>query len=125
MLKLLVIGTGGFIGALLRYGIGGLVHQALKDTGFPFGTLVVNLTGCLLIGLGAGLMETRQAFSPELRAFIFIGLLGSFTTFSTFGLETMNLAKNGQWLMTAANVGASVIIGLAAVLADIVLSRYI
>jgi protein CrcB len=62
---------------------------------FPVGTMTVNITGCLLIGIGGGLMESRQLFSPELRAFLFVGILGSFTTFSTFGLETFNLAKAG------------------------------
>jgi CrcB protein len=78
--------------------------------------MTVNVIGCLLIGIGGGLVENRQLFSPEWRAFLFVGILGSFTTFSTFGLETFNLAKEGQWLASFGNVGISLILGLAAVL---------
>ena len=123
VLKLVVIALGGAIGALARYGLGGLVQQSLKTASFPAGTLVVNLTGCLLIGFGGGLIESRQMFSPDVRAFVFIGFLGSFTTFSTFGLESFNLARDGQWLLAGANIGLSVIVGLAAVLAGGVLSK--
>ena len=68
-------------------------------------------------------MESRQMFSPEWRAFLFVGILGSFTTFSTFGLEAFNLAKEGQWLASLGNVGASLVLGLAAVVAGYMLSR--
>ena len=125
MLKFAIIAAGGAIGALARYGMGGFVQQAFKTTSFPAGTLAVNLTGCLLIGFGGGLIEARQFFTPELRAFIFIGFLGSFTTFSTFGLESFNLARDGQWLLAGANIGVSVIVGLAAVLAGSMLSKLI
>ena len=125
MLKFAIIAVGGAVGALARYGMGGLVQQAFKTASFPAGTLAVNLTGCLLIGFGGGLIETRQFFTPELRAFIFIGFLGSFTTFSTFGLESFNLARDGQWLLAAANIGISVVVGLAAVLAGGMLSKVI
>jgi CrcB protein len=123
--KLLAIGSGGFIGALLRYATGGLVHRMLPNAIFPWGTMVVNILGCLIIGLGGGLIENRQMFTPEMRAFLFIGILGSFTTFSTFGLETFNLAKEGQVLASLANVGLSVMIGLLAVLAGNLLSRWL
>jgi fluoride exporter len=125
VLKLVVIAAGGAVGALTRYGIGGLVQQALKTVSFPAGTMAVNLAGCLLIGFGGGLIESRQFFSPEMRAFIFIGFLGSFTTFSTFGLESFNLARDGQWLLAAANVGVSVTVGIAAVLVGSMLSKLI
>jgi CrcB protein len=123
MLKIIVIGLGGFIGAILRYMVAGGVQTLAKTASFPTGTLTVNVAGCLLIGFGGGLMESRQLFSPEWRAFLFIGILGSFTTFSTFGLETFNLVKGGQWLMSAGNVGLSVVLGLAAVIAGHMLSR--
>jgi CrcB protein len=125
MYKLLFIGSGGFIGALLRYFTGGLVHRMLPNTIFPWGTMAVNVIGCLIIGLGGGLIESRQLFSAEMRAFVFIGLLGSFTTFSTFGLETFNLAKEGQILASLANIAFSVVIGLAAVLLGNMLSKWL
>lgn len=115
MLTVLTIGFGGFLGAILRYSVGGWVQNLLRDSSFPYGTLVVNLAGCLLIGLGSGLIEQRQFFTPEIRSFIFIGLLGSFTTFSTFGMETFNLVKSGQNVAALTNMGASVVLGLLAV----------
>lgn len=110
-----MVGVGGFLGALARYGLSGLVHRVPGTATFPYGTLVVNLTGCLLIGLFAGLMEARQVFSPELRVFVLIGLLGGFTTFSTFGYESFMLIRDAEYLRVIANVGIHVIVGLALV----------
>lgn len=109
------IGAGGFIGALARYGLSGLVHAWFRQTTFPIGTLAVNLTGCLLIGVLAGLADSRQLFGPEARLFAFIGILGGFTTFSTFGFETFALLRDGEYLRSVANVGLNVILGLALV----------
>lgn len=110
-----VIGSGGFVGALARYGLGGLVHRQLPMTAFPYGTLVVNLLGCLLIGVLAGLADSRQLFGPEFRLFALIGVLGGFTTFSTFGYETVALLRDAEYLRAATNVGVHVILGLALV----------
>lgn len=125
MLKILIIGLGGCVGAILRYLVAGGVHTLAKTSSFPVGTLTVNMVGCLLIGVGGSLMEHRQLFPPEWRAFLFVGILGSFTTFSTFGLETFNLAREGQWLASFGNLGLSLVLGLAAVLAGHMLGRLI
>ena len=106
------VGTGGFLGALARYGVSGVVHRIFAQTTFPVGTLTVNLAGCLLIGLLAGLAESRQVFGPEVRLFVMIGVLGGFTTFSTFGYETFALLRDGEYLRSIANVGLSVVLGL-------------
>jgi len=121
----MIIGAGGFIGAILRYLVSGLVQTGLRSTTFPFGTLAVNLIGCLLIGIGGGLMAARQAFTPEMRAFLFIGMMGSFTTFSTFGLETFNLVKSGQSLAAVSYLAVSILVGLAAVYLGFVISKLI
>jgi CrcB protein len=84
-------------------------------TTFPYGTLAVNLLGCLLIGLIAGLGESRQLFGPEVRSFALIGLLGGFTTFSTFGYETFAMIRDSEYVRAAANVGVHVGLGLALV----------
>ena len=115
MRELLLVGTGGFLGSVARYYLGGLVTQATAVSRFPYGTLAVNITGCLLIGLLGGLAEQTSAFSPHTRILIFTGLLGGFTTFSAFGYETMFLAREHAWSWAALNVGAQVILGLAAV----------
>ena len=109
------VGSGGFIGALARYGLGGFVHRHFSYTTFPIGTLTVNLVGCLFIGLLAGLVDARQFFGPEARAFLLIGILGGFTTFSTFGFETFALLRDGEYLRSAANILLNVVIGLALV----------
>jgi CrcB protein len=115
LVNALLVGSGGFTGALFRYGLSGLVHQYLPLTTFPYGTLCVNLLGCLCIGALAGLADSSQLFAPELRTLTFIGLLGGFTTFSTFGYETFVLARDGEYFRAAANVGLHVVLGLGLV----------
>lgn len=110
-----LVGSGGFVGTLLRYALGGLVHRVLPMAAFPYGTLVVNLSGCLLIGVVAGLIDSRQVLTPEVRLFALIGVLGGFTTFSTFGYETFAMLRDGENLRAAANVGVQVGLGIALV----------
>jgi len=110
-----LVGSGGFLGALARYGLGGFVHRFLPFATFPFGTLAVNLVGCFAIGVLGGLTETRQLFAPEFRTFVFIGVLGGFTTLSTFGYETYALMRDSEYALAAANVGLQVIGGLTLV----------
>lgn len=115
LVNVLLVGCGGFFGAVLRYGLGGLVHRSPALAGFPFGTLAVNVTGCLLIGVTAAAAESRQLFGPEARLFLMVGVLGGFTTFSTFGYETLALARDGEVLRAAVNVAGNVVLGLTAV----------
>ena len=110
--KIFLVGTGGFIGSVLRYVLGGVAQQLTRSESFPYGTLAVNLIGCLAIGCLAELAETRGFFTSESRAFVFIGLLGGFTTFSAFGNETMNLWRDGESAFAIANIGANVVFGL-------------
>lgn len=121
MTKFLIIGLGGGLGAVLRYLLSGLVQNWSKSVSFPHGTLAVNLLGCLLIGFLSGLVETRGLFSPEARLFIFVGLLGGFTTFSTFGNETLNLILSRESLLAFLNLALHIILGLALVWAGRVL----
>ena len=115
LINAVVVGSGGFLGALARYGLSGLVHRQLPLTTFPYGTLVVNLLGCLAIGVIAGLVESRQLFGPEMRTFVLIGILGAFTTFSTFGYETFAMIRDSEYLRAVVNVGIHVVFGLALV----------
>jgi len=115
LLKLLAIGAGGFVGAILRYLVSGLVQNLSGSIRFPFGTLAVNVIGCLLIGLLVYLVETRSMFGAAARMFVFIGLLGSFTTFSTFGNETLELLRDSKTTLALLNAASQLLLGLAAV----------
>lgn len=116
-----LIAAGGAIGTLLRYGLAGVV-LARSRGGFPWGTLAVNLSGCFAIGLLWELFM-RSTAGPDARAFVFVGLLGGFTTFSSFGLETFHLIDEGQWGFAAANVLVSVIVGLGLVFGGVFAGR--
>jgi len=113
--SILYVAFGGALGSISRYVLGTWIQTISKSIDFPYGTLVVNLIGCFVIGLLSQLAEARGVFTPESRAFIFIGLLGGFTTFSSFGNDTINLLRDGETFNALANVGANVILGLALV----------
>ena len=115
LLNLLFVGLGGFIGASLRYATGLFVGRFITDAQFPYGTFVVNMVGCLLIGFLAGLTDSRELMNDTSRAFVFTGMLGAFTTFSTFSYETMGLLQNGQTSPALTNLGLQIILGLLAV----------
>ena len=115
MLIILFVGVGGFIGAILRYLVTNWVQDTLHTLSLPYGTLTVNMVGCLLIGLLAGLTESRNLLGPETRALILVGVLGGFTTFSTFGYETIQLLRDGESLAAFSNVGLQICLGLVAV----------
>jgi len=112
--QLLLVGVGGFLGAVGRFALSGLTYRLGAPDDFPWGTLLVNVAGCLLIGFLAGLMELRQQLGPSQRLFLLIGVLGGFTTFSTFAYETLELAHASEMARALANVGAHVLLGLAA-----------
>jgi len=115
MLRVFLVGSGGFLGTILRYAVGGWVHDLLDNTSFPYGTLAVNAAGCLLIGLLSGIAESRSVFGPEARLFLFIGVLGGFTTFSSFAYETFSLARDTENLAAVVNIVAQLILGLMGV----------
>ena len=113
--KLFLAGIGGFIGSSLRYAATGYVQQLSRSIHFPYGTLAVNLIGCFLIGFLSQLAESRGMFTAESRTFVFIGILGGFTTFSAFGYEGVFLIRRGEVGIACAYAGLSVLCGFAAV----------
>ncbi|MFA5039275.1 MAG: fluoride efflux transporter CrcB [Candidatus Omnitrophota bacterium] len=123
MLKILAIALGGAIGSALRYSVSGLVYKASAGI-FPAGTLVVNVTGSFLIGVLWALFE-RFTVAPVVRSFIFVGLLGGYTTFSTFSLENFHLLRDGEYRMALVNILLSNTAGVVFVFAGFLLSRYL
>ncbi len=114
-MNILLVGIGGALGSVSRYLLGTWIQSISRSLDFPFGTLAVNWIGCLVIGFLAELAETRGAFTSESRAFLFIGVLGGFTTFSSFGNDTINLFRDGNSFSAIANIGSSVVVGLTLV----------
>lgn len=111
----LLVGTGGFVGSVARYAAGGLVHRLVPGFTFPWGTVFVNVAGCFLIGVMAALTESRQLFSPETRLLVMVGILGGFTTFSTFGYEALQLLRDSEPLRAVAYLAIQVVGGLGMV----------
>lgn len=114
MKAVLLVALGGAVGSVARYKVSGWMLQHTLDWRFPAGTFAVNVFGCLLAGLLAGLAEKHEFLSADARLLLFTGLLGGFTTFSAFGLETMFLVRKGELLVAGANVMFSVLAGLLA-----------
>lgn len=125
MIKLLMVGMGGFAGSICRYIVSGLSQRLFDDPFFPYGTLTVNVAGCLLIGLLGGLSETRHLFTPEIRALILIGFLGGFTTFSTFGYEIFTIARDGLFVAALTNLILHLVLGFTAVWLGFSLSKLV
>ncbi len=115
VIRLGIIGAGGFVGAVMRYLVSGWVQYRSGSIIFPFGTMSVNIIGCLVIGFLTFLVESRSLFSPELRSFVLIGLLGAFTTFSTFGNETLGLIRDNRIDLAVINAGIQVFVGVGMV----------
>lgn len=122
MLQIVVIAAGGAAGSLARFWVSTGVY-ALLGRGFPWGTLVVNVLGCFVMGLLAVLLLERSLMPPEVRSALMIGFLGAFTTFSTFSLETLNLIDQGEPIRALLNVVASVVLCLVACWGGIVAGR--
>jgi len=114
MQLILLVGCGGFLGSVARYLLSGWVQRLTENSFFPYGTMSVNILGCLVIGVLAGFAESRGVLTPQSRAFLLLGVLGGFTTFSSFSFDTTSLVHSGEMLAAFANVGVQVILGLGA-----------
>lgn len=123
MLDIVIIGMGGFIGSVFRYLFSVKVQQFFAGNMFPLGTMVVNITGCLIIGLISGFSENVVLLSPRTRFFLITGVLGGYTTFSAFGNETFNLIRENEIILALLNVGIQVIVGVIAVWLGYILSK--
>ena len=121
-MTLLMIGAGGFLGAISRYLVDGWVANATGGS-FPWGTLVVNLTGSFLLGMLFAASVERGVLPAAIRAPVLIGFIGAYTTFSTLTLETWRLVEDGSYVTAFANIGGSVIFGVAAVVAGLAIGR--
>lgn len=118
----LAIAAGGALGAVLRYWMSSGVHAWL-GRGFPYGTLAVNVLGSLLMGFLFIVMIERLSISPEWRGFALVGMLGAFTTFSTFSIETLNLLEQADYLKAVINLLASVVACVGAAFVGVALAR--
>jgi CrcB protein len=111
---LLLVALGGALGSVARFSLSGYILHHTINWKFPAGTFTVNVVGCLVAGLLAGLAEKHDLLSADARLFLFTGILGGFTTFSAFGMETMFLVRRGELLVAGANIVLSVVAGLIA-----------
>lgn len=121
----ILVASGGALGAVARYMLGTFVQSLAKDSSFPYGTLTVNMIGCLVIGLVLGLAEFRGSVGPSARLFLVVGILGGFTTFSSFGYETYQLLRQGDFLPGLANACAQNIAGIGLVGVGVMISRLV
>jgi CrcB protein len=119
-----LIAIFGAVGTLARYGLQGVVQIRTAST-FPFGTLLVNLSGCFLLGLIGQFTLNRMVISPDWRVAIAVGFFGGYTTFSSFGWETAKMLEGGEWARAGAYVGASVVVGLILSVAGIRLANHL
>ena len=123
MLRLLLIALGGAAGTVARYGTGVLLRGAFERSGFPYATLAVNLLGCFAIGLLHGLFASRLPMREEYRLALVVGVLGGFTTFSSFGWDTAEMLREGQLIRAGANVLVQNVLGIALVFAGFAITR--
>ena len=114
MLKYLMVGMGGFVGSVARFGLAGYLGEKM-GTRFPYGTFVVNISGSFLIGLILTVLTTKAHLSPNWGYLAAIGFIGAYTTFSTFEYETLRTEQDGQFLTASLNIALSVVLGFIAV----------
>ena len=122
--RILLIAAAGVTGTLSRYWLSGFVYQAM-GTRFAYGTLAVNVIGCLLFGVVWALAEERMAISSLARTVILVGFMGAFTTFSTFAFETMNYVRDSQFTLAFLNVAANCFLGFGAIVSGVWIARII
>lgn len=125
MKSALIVGLGGFFGCIARHLTTVLFARLFGQTVFPYATLVVNVVGCLLIGLLGGLAGSARPVSPETGLFLIVGLLGGFTTYSTFAYQTVALARDGLMVSAVLNVSAHLVVGLAAVSLGMLMAKQV
>jgi CrcB protein len=124
-MQILLIFIGGGIGAVCRFLAVRTVQDLVSGWIFPLGTLCVNMLGCLLIGFLAQISELRGVLQPDARLFLFVGILGGFTTFSSFGYETIQLMRDGEMAYAVSNAVGQLVLGLLCVWGGSVLARLI
>lgn len=120
----LLLVIAGALGTLSRYALGGLA-QRIGGTGFPYGTLAINVLGCFVIGLIMQIALNTDLIAVPLRIAVTVGFLGAFTTFSTFSYETVRFLEDGAWMSAALNVASNVGMGLLATFAGMLLGKAI
>lgn len=111
---LILVAMGGAIGSMARFGMSSLVVKQVNPVNFPWGTFSVNILGCMLAGVFLLVAESMQSISQEARLFVVTGLLGGFTTFSAFGIETLGLLRRGEMLIAVSYASLSIIVGVLA-----------
>lgn len=119
---LLLVGTGGFLGSISRY-LSSRFLQNIFPSAFPFGTFVVNITGCFLIGLIYGFSERSSLLTPGWKMFLAVGFCGGFTTFSTFANENLALIRDGEFFYFLVYTGLSVFLGIAATFLGVIITK--
>ena len=124
MTRFLLVAIGGALGSMARYGVGLAAGRMFPASAWPWGTLAVNVVGGLLMGLLVGWMGLRAGAAQEtVRVFAAVGILGGFTTFSAFSLETVSMIERRDYGMAAAYVGLSVVLAIAALMAGLMMAR--
>jgi fluoride exporter len=122
--KYLMVGIGGFLGAIARFWVDGFVHRKM-GTRFPYGTFIINISGSFLLGFIVTVLTERTHLNPNWRYLIPIGFIGAYTTFSTFEWETLGAIRDGQLWIAGLNVILSVVVGFIAVWLGVVSGRYV